>query len=54
MKTRTQILVLMYRRHESWAKRSGYEAMDWKDFKASRIANPLSAAFIAAQSQEDK
>ena len=44
--TLTQVLILMYRRHESWARRSGYAPMDWPDFKRSRLANPLSRAAI--------
>jgi hypothetical protein len=43
----TQVLILMYRRHEAWARRSGYAPMEWEDFKRSRLENPLSRAFIA-------
>lgn len=41
-----QAMVLAYRRHEAWARRSGYAAMEWTDFKASRLANPLSRAAL--------
>jgi hypothetical protein len=34
-------LVLAYRRHEAWARRSGFAPMDWSEFKVSRMANPL-------------
>ncbi len=42
-----QAMVLAYRRHEAWARRSGYAAMEWADFKASRLANPLSRAALS-------
>ena len=37
-----QALVLMYRKHEEWVRRSGYAPMEWDDFKRERLANPLS------------
>jgi hypothetical protein len=43
----TQLLVLAYRRHEAWARRSGFAPMEWPDFKRSRAANPLAMASIA-------
>ncbi len=42
-----QALVLAYRRHEDWARRSGFAPMDWSEFKVSRMANPLARAAIA-------
>lgn len=39
----TAELLRLYRRHEDWARRSGYAAMDWPEFKRSRLANPLVA-----------
>lgn len=39
-------LVLAYRRHEAWARRSGFAPMDWSEFKASRMANPLARASL--------
>lgn len=45
-KQQTVELVRLYRRHEDWARRSGYFAMDWLDFKSSRLANPLSRAAL--------
>ena len=41
-----QALIRLYRRHEAWARRSGYAPMEWRDFKASRLANPLSRAAV--------
>ena len=46
-----QKLVRLYRRHEDRCKRSGYASMGWKEFKASRLANPLSRA--ATQQQKE-
>jgi len=43
-----ETLVLAYRRHESWARRSGFAPMEWSEFKASRLANPLACAALAA------
>jgi hypothetical protein len=42
-----QMLVLMYRKHEDWARRSGYAPMEWNDFKRSRMSNPLSRHAIS-------
>jgi hypothetical protein len=39
-------LVLLYRRHEAWARRSVYAPMEWCDFKRSRMSNPLSRAAL--------
>lgn len=39
-------LIRLYRRHEAWARRSGYAAMDWPEFKRSRTANPLVRAAL--------
>lgn len=39
----TAELIRLYRRHEDWARRSGYAAMDWPEFKRSRLTNPLVA-----------
>jgi hypothetical protein len=47
-----QALVLMYRKHEAWARRSGYSPMEWSDFKRSRRENPLSRAAIAKATGE--
>lgn len=46
-KQQTTELIRLYRRHEAWARRSGYAAMDWPEFKHSRLANPLSRAALA-------
>jgi hypothetical protein len=43
----TRALVLAYRRHEGWARRSGFAPMEWADFKQSRTDNPLARAAIA-------
>lgn len=44
-------LLPLYRRHEAWARRSGYAPMEWADFKRSRLANPLTRAVLAAKEQ---
>ncbi len=41
------LIVRLFRRHEAWCKRSGYASMSFAEFKASRMANPLSRAAIA-------
>lgn len=45
----SQSLVLAYRRHEVWARCSGFAPMEWPEFKASRLANPLARAALAAR-----
>lgn len=44
---RHEPIVRLFRRHEDWCKRSGYASMSFTEFKASRMANPLSRAVIA-------
>lgn len=36
-----QRLVRLYRRHEDWARRSGFASMSWLEFKRSRLANRI-------------
>ena len=48
-KQQTAELVRLYRRHEEWARRSGYVAMEWAEFKRSRLANPLVRAALNRQ-----
>lgn len=51
---KTCALVAAYQRHNEWAKRSGYAPVEWSDFKASRLSNPLALAAIRARAQEVK
>lgn len=46
-KQQTAELIRLYRRHEDWARRSGFFAMDWNEFKRSRLANPLVRAALS-------
>lgn len=41
------LIVRLFRRHEDWCKRSGYASMSFREFKASRMANPLSQVALA-------